>query len=160
MSLDWQSSGRRHLSVLYTLQASEQAVARLMQKQPDPLGVVPRTHSLVWCLRFFTSNDSPTYGRLMWDQNCDIIFLDARGDALAIWQDLPQLDDPDITFARGVVLFSLVSTNCRDIESIDVTATEGPPEKWLRRKKQPQIAYKLLRLTASAQRKAARYHAA
>src|SRR5688572_20852152 len=48
MSLEWQSSGRRHLSVLYTLQASEQAVARLMQKQPDPLGVVPRTHSLVW----------------------------------------------------------------------------------------------------------------
>lgn len=73
--------------------------------------------------------------------------------------DLQSTDDPRshaiLDNAVTVTFFAFRFANCRNVITEDVTETEGPPAKWLRRMKQPRITYKVLKLDGTTRAKAA-----
>lgn len=48
------------------------------------------------------------------------------------------------TSCMHIPLLTLSFLNCRNVKRIDATNTEGPEEKWIRRKKSPRLRYHIL----------------
>ncbi len=48
----------------------------------------------------------------------------------------------EFTSIFGSALMTINFMNCRNVQLTDVTVSEGPPKKWLRRRRQPSLTYR------------------
>lgn len=82
----------------------------------------------------FTQYICDKCGRIACDESGGQVFLFIRGDSF--------IDAPP--FCIGLMAISFM--HCKNVIRHDVTENEGPPQKWLRRTKSPEVRYHVLQI--------------
>lgn len=103
-------------------------------RQVDPFAFVTACHV------YSDSSGIPRY-----DGNCVTFFCNKMGQ-LADGKTR-QVEGSDFYHAPlGIPFMAIAFMHCKNVVRTDATETEGPPDKWLRRMKQPALRYHVLEI--------------
>ena len=106
------------------------------------------------------TNFIDNHGDAMLTGNTTVLFIGSTGQALG-WGNVPsraiRAGDPDYDASCIPIVTALLAIGfmqCKNVIQTDVTAAEGPPPKWCRRQRVPQLSYKMLNIDPGQSRKA------
>jgi hypothetical protein len=113
------------------------------------LEVLPEARHVLVCLHSFEQrNGQPAvsgYTRQF--------AIDAEGNYLGTTRREIDESAHNAASTAFVALQTIGFMNCRNVEKVDATATEGPTAKWCRRQRVPALTYRVIQIDAQPSRK-------